>query len=77
MNTSSLDEFEMPEQLYIEFENAELIRQTEMAGLFEIEDQGQFWIPWSQVSEDSIDRDGQVGSLFLTEWICAKKEIEY
>ncbi len=67
----------MAEQLYIEFEDAKLICQTDMAGLFEIEDQGQHWIPWSQVSEDSIDKDGQVGSLFLTEWICEKKGIEY
>lgn len=64
-------------QDYIEFEDCKLIRQTEMAGLFEIGEQGQFWIPWSQVSEDSIDKNGDEGSIFLTPWICRQKEIEY
>ena len=67
----------MAEQLYIEFEDCKPIRQTENAGLFEIDDQGQHWIPWSQVSEDSLDSDGDVGSVFLTEWICAQKELNY
>lgn len=64
-------------QEYIEFKDCKLVRQTEKAGLFEIEDQGQFWIPWSQVSEDSISKDGEEGMLSITEWICIKNEIEY
>lgn len=47
------------------------------AGLFRFPDGEEHWLPWSQVSEDSPGKDGEVGTLYLTEWICAKKEIEY
>lgn len=62
---------------YIEFEDCKLIHQTDMAGLFEIPDQGRFWIPFSQVSEDSISKNGEEGTIWITEWICEQKGIEY
>ncbi len=65
------------DQEYIEFEDCRLIRQTEKACLVEIPDQGEQWLPWSQVGEDSISKDGDVGFLYLTKWICDQKEIEY
>ena len=62
---------------HIEVEDVTLLRQTEKAGLFEFDDGRQEWIPWSQVADESIGSDGEVGSLFLTEWICKQKGLEY
>jgi len=67
----------MREQAYIEFEGCSLLAQTESAGLFRFEDGEEHWIPWSQVSEDSPSKNGEVGTLWITEWICEKKGIEY
>jgi len=58
-------------QEFIEFEG-KLITQTERAGLFEIEND-QYWIPWSQVDEGSIDTNGEEGPIYMTEWIAEQK----
>ena len=66
------------DQEYIEFEDCKLVAQTEKAGLFEIPDCDEAqWIPFSQVSEDSISKNGETGTIWLTEWICKQKGIEY
>lgn len=65
------------EQEFIEFEGVTLVAQTENAGLFRFEDGEEAWLPWSQVSEDSPGKNGEVGTLGLTSWICEKKGIEY
>jgi hypothetical protein len=62
---------------YIEFEDCRLVRSTEKAGLFYMPEFGEQWIPFSQVSDDSVDRDGHTGSIFLTKWICDQKEFDY
>ena len=67
------------EQEYIEFENVKIVAQTDKAALLEQLD-GEFkeWIPWSMISDDSdIGKTGEVGTVYLTKWICDKKEIEY
>lgn len=57
---------------YIEFEDVRLIRSTEMAGLYEI-DGSEVWIPFSQIDGGSVDKDGETGSIYVTEWFCAKE----
>ena len=47
----------MPRE-YIEFEDAKLIRSTEMAGLYEIDGEEK-WIPFSQIDGGSVDKDGE------------------
>lgn len=60
---------------YVEFEDCKLLKSTDKAGLFKIENK-QYWIPWSQVHpEDSIDKDGQEGTLVITQWIAEQKEL--
>lgn len=52
-----------------------LVRSTDKAGLYKI-DGTEHWIPWSQIREDSVDKDGETGDLWITEWIADQKEIE-
>lgn len=52
-----------------------LVRSTDKAGLYKIEGK-EHWIPWSQIREDSVDKDGETGDLWITEWIADQKEIE-
>lgn len=59
---------------YVEFENVTLIRSTEKAGLYRIDDQ-QVWIPWSVIDEGSADRDGQTGTIYVREWFVEKEQL--
>jgi len=58
----------------IEVENVRLITSTEGAGLFEFldYDNEREWVPWSQIDEGSVDRDGSTGTLVITEWFAKK-----
>ncbi len=60
---------------YVLIEDATVVRSTEKAGLFKI-DGKEYWIPWSQVHDDSVDRDGSTGNLWITEWIAGEKGLE-
>lgn len=57
---------------YIEIEDAKLIRSTPKAGLYQIDGE-EHWIPWSQINEGSVDRDGETGSIYISEWIAEQK----
>lgn len=58
-------------QEWYEFENCVLVKSTEKAGLFSIPaEDGNFrreWIPWSWVDENSVDKEGERGSLIISE----------
>lgn len=60
---------------FVEFDNVKLLRQTDLAGLFEFEDGEEFWIPWSQIeeNEDDVSHDGDVGTLSVAEWLAIQK----
>lgn len=60
---------------YVLIEDATVVRSTDKAGLFEIDGE-EYWIPWSQVRDDSVDRDGDTGDLWITEWIAGEKGLE-
>jgi hypothetical protein len=56
---------------------AELIRQTDKAGLFKVGDD-EVWLPWSMIHEDSqCAKDGDVGIVYVPRWLAEDKEIEY
>lgn len=61
--------------VYVEFSNVTIVRSTPSAGLFRFNDLDgeEIWIPWSQVDEASISKDGETGDLYITEWIAEKK----
>lgn len=60
-------------QEYIEIEDVRLIRQTDKAGLFDVDGE-EIWIPWSQVDEGcELQSDGDEGTLIITEWIADQK----
>ena len=59
-------------QEFVEFEDVTLIRSTEKAGLFEIEGE-EFWLPWSQIDEGSVDKNGESGTLYLAQWLAKEK----
>lgn len=60
-----------------------LIRSTEKAGLYRGSDGSEFWIPFSQLKEDpesgqeSVDRDGDSGDIFIPLWLAEEKDLEY
>jgi len=62
-------------KIWILVSDATLIRSSDKAGLYKI-DGDEYWIPWSQIRDDSVDRDGESGDLWITEWIADQKEIE-
>lgn len=65
----------MSERVWILIDEAKLIRSSDKAGLYAI-DGAEYWIPWSQIHEDSVDKDGDTGELWITEWIACEKGIE-
>lgn len=54
-----------------------LKRSSEKAGLFQDEDGDTFWIPWSQLKEDSVDKDGESGDIRIPRWLAEEKDLEY
>jgi len=62
-------------KVWILVNEATLIRSSDKAGLYKIYGE-EHWIPWSQIRDDSVDKDGESGELWITEWIADEKEIE-
>lgn len=58
-------------------ENVTLIKSTSRAGLYRDEEGDEFWIPWSQLHEGSVDKDGDSGDIWIPLWLVAEKELEY
>lgn len=65
----------------VRIEDVTLKRSTEKAGLFIIDDGDdgtiELWLPWSQVLEGSVDRDGETGDLIIPLWLAEKHELEF
>lgn len=61
---------------YILVEDARCVKTTEKAGLFDLPDQGEFWIPWSQIRDGSVDKDGETGELWISQWMADEKGID-
>ncbi len=57
--------------------NVTLIRSTDKAGLYQTESGDEFWIPWSQLREDSVDRDGDTGDIRIPLWLAEEKELDF
>lgn len=58
---------------WVEFEDVKVLKSTANAGQFQFPDGYKLWIPWSQISKESVDRDGATGTLICTVWIAEKK----
>lgn len=54
-----------------------LIRSTEKAGLYRDTEGNEFWIPWSQLRDDSVDKDGETGDIRIPLWLAEEKELDY
>ncbi len=54
-----------------------LIRSTERAGLYRDTEGNEFWIPWSQLRDDSVDKDGETGDIRIPLWLAEEKELDY
>ena len=68
----------MSGRTFIEINNVKLIHSTEKAGLFEFldYDNEREWVPGSQIDEGSVDRDGDTGTLVVTDWMAEKLGFE-
>jgi len=58
-------------------ESVTLIRSTDKAGLYRDSEGEEFWIPWIQLRDDSVDRDGQTGDIRIPLWLAEEKGLEY
>lgn len=65
----------------VRIEDVTLKRSTEKAGLYVLDDGDdgtiELWLPWSQVLEGSVDRDGETGDLIIPLWLAEKHELEF
>lgn len=61
----------------VEIPNLTLIKSTDKAGLYRDEDGDQFWLPWSQIRDGSVDKDGDSGSVFIPLWLAEEKGLGY
>ena len=53
-----------------------LMRSTDKAGLYKTADGDEHWIPFSQISDDSVDRDGDTGTLRIPRWLADEKGLD-
>lgn len=54
-----------------------LARSTDKAGMYRTEEWDEFWIPWSQLGEGSVNKDGDSGDIYIPRWLADAKELEY
>lgn len=54
-----------------------LIRSTDKAGLYRDTEGNEFWIPWSQLRDDSVDKDGDTGDIRIPLWLAEENELDY
>lgn len=54
-----------------------LVRSTPKAGLYRDTEGNEFWIPWSQLRDDSVDKDGETGDIRIPLWLAEEKELDY
>ena len=57
---------------YEEFTEVEIIASTDKAALLRIHGEDQ-WVPWSLIGADSIERDGDVGTVFIAKWFAERE----
>ena len=58
-------------------EGVTVVRSTDSAGLYRTEDGTEVWVPWSQVDDRSVDKDGASGELWIPRWLAESKDLEY
>lgn len=61
----------------VQITNVTLKRSSAKAGLYVFEDESEEWIPFSQVAEGSVDKDGDTGTLYIPRWLAEDRNIEY
>lgn len=61
----------------VKVENVKLIRSTDKAGLYRDSFGDEVWIPWSQLKDDSVDKDGDEGDIRIPLWLAKEKGLEY
>lgn len=79
---SQFESYSRYDRQTVEITDVTLTKSTEKAGLYEIDGE-KVWIPFSQLrkhpdtDEESVDKDGESGSLFLPRWLAEEKDLEY
>lgn len=56
-----------------ELEHCRIMRDSGKAVLVDSPEQGEIWIPKSQLHDDSIQEEGQEGSLIVTGWLAKQR----
>ena len=66
-----------PKHEQVEVGNVTLKLSRPKAGLYVFEDGTEHWLPFSQVAEGSVDKDGDTGTLYIPRWLAEDRDIEY
>lgn len=57
------------------------LRSTDKAALYRVETDdntyAEVWIPFSQLRDGSVDKDGTSGDLHIPRWLAEDNELEY
>ncbi len=61
----------------VQIDNVTLLRSTAKAGLYKLEDGSEEWIPFSQLSPESVDKDRESGFIQIPRWLADEKDLEY
>jgi len=61
---------------YIQFNDVQVVKITPYACLLEIND-NEFWIPFSNINQEESDIivEGNIGTVFIKEWLVKKEHI--
>lgn len=66
-----------PKYDQVEIGNVTLKMSRPKAGLYVFEDGSEHWLPFSQVAEGSVDKDGDSGTLYIPRWLAEDRDIDY
>lgn len=66
-----------PKYDQVMIENATLKRSSKLSGLYVLEDGTETWLPFTQLAEGSVDKDGDTGTLYIPRWLAEDRDIEY
>ena len=53
-----------------------ILKETDAAFLIKVDEGEEHWIPKSQISDPDDYKEGDIGTISITEWIAEQKGIE-
>lgn len=60
---------------YVHLDNCEILKETELAFLIRVDEGDDLWFPKSQIADASDYKEGDKGTISVTEWIANEKGV--